>query len=121
MESKGRTPVLLHSSMITSIFALVSAFAWRIEIFAFCVFMMNFGFIGFFNASIVFITEISSENLRQITPNLLLLAWSIGHILIAGIMSTFNHWNIVMFFFIGVPLLLTSFFHSKLSDSPRFL
>ena len=50
--------------------------------FMICAGIMNFGIYGYLNCSIILMTELSSENLRNLAPNVLYLGWGIGHILV---------------------------------------
>jgi len=58
--------------------SIISVFSFNLYLFAVCIFAVNFGFRGFMNSCVIYISEISSDNMRNLAPNLLNFCWALG-------------------------------------------
>ena len=89
-------------------------------LFSLGVFAFNFGFRGFFNASLLSISEVSGKVLRTSSPMVMSIGWALGQIILAIICMFLINWRVI-FFITVVPLaflLYSIFYHVR--DSPRF-
>jgi len=95
----------------------VSGSAW---LFSFGVFFFNAGFRGFYNASLLSISEVTGEVTRAATPMVLSIGWAIGQIVLALIGLVLINWRII-FLLTAIPLtVLLYFVYYQVRDSPRF-
>lgn len=100
---------------------LLSLLSGSAVIFSFGVFFFNFGFRGFYNASLLSITEVSNGVGISYTPMLLSIGWALGQIIIGFICMLLFNWRII-FLITLLPLsYLLYFIYSNVLDSPRFL
>ena len=82
---------------------VVSLVSTNITIFSIGVFMVNFGFRGFYNAAILTLTEVSSETSRMTFPIFLHLGWALGQIIIALLGLGITSWRVI-FIVTAVPI-----------------
>jgi len=76
---------------------------------------------GYLNSAIILMTELSSENLRNLSPNILYFGWAIGHILVAFLYFYLPYWYYIIIFFVCLPILLINFFFRPKVESIRSL
>ncbi len=91
---------------------------WDFVVDAFFQIFMAF-FAGFIMISLIYIVEISSENLKIVGPVCILLGASLG-LFMQPIMEIF-HWKISVVFFTGCPLILLMVKTMFFQESPRHL
>lgn len=97
----------------------VSAVAGQAWIFSIGVFFFNAGFRGFYNASLLSISEVTNEVTRAATPMLFSIAWALGQIILAFVCILFS-WRTV-FLITAIPITILLYFsYKQVKDSPRF-
>lgn len=95
----------------------VSGSAW---IFSLGVFFFNAGFRGFYNASLLSISEVTGEVTRAATPMVFSIGWALGQILIAFICMILFNWRII-FLLTAIPLTVLFYYaYYQVKESPRF-
>lgn len=95
----------------------LSGSAW---IFSLGVFFFNAGFRGFYNASLLSISEVTGEVARAATPMIFSIGWALGQIIIALICLFLINWRII-FLITAIPLTVLLYFtYTQVKDSPRF-
>ena len=100
---------------------LVSILAGNITIFSIGVFFFNAGFRGFYNASLLSLTEVMSEISRASTPMVLSIGWAFGQIFVALLAIFLIYWRAI-FIITVIPLaILTYYAYIFTKESPRFL
>lgn len=72
-------------------------------LFAFGVFFFNAGFRGFYNASLLSLSEVAGELTRAATPMFFSIGWALGQITIALICVWVINWRII-FLLTVIPL-----------------
>ena len=121
IEWKGRRYGLLESLLMMTGGIYISFIAGSITIFSIGVFFFNAGFRGFFNASLLTLTEVMNETARAATPMGLSIGWALGQIIIAILGYWISNWRI-LFIITAIPLtalIYASYKHTL--ESPRFL
>jgi hypothetical protein len=89
-------------------------------LFSLGVFAFNFGFRGFYNASLLSISEVSSKVMRTASPMALSIGWALGQIILAIICIFLINWRVI-FLITAIPLaILFYFIFYHVRDSPRF-
>jgi MFS family permease len=107
--------------LIMIIGILVSIVGGSITIFSIGVFILNFGFRGYYNAAVLSLTEVTSETNRLSTPIFLHIGWAIGQIILALLGLFFTDWRVI-FVLTGLPLIILTFMaYRTVLESPRFL
>jgi OCT family organic cation transporter-like MFS transporter 4/5 len=99
----------------------VSIIAGNITIFSIGVFFFNAGYRGFYNASLLSLTEVMGERSRATTPMVLSIGWAFGQIFIAFLGAFVTYWRAI-FIITAIPLTVLIYYayiHTK--ESPRFL
>ena len=121
IERKGRKYALIESMIMMVSGLLLSLVSGSAVLFSFGVFFFNFGFRGFYNTSLLSITEVSNAVGRSYTPMLLSIGWALGQIIIGFICMLIFNWRII-FLITVLPLsYLLYFIYMNTFDSPRFL
>lgn len=77
-EKAGRIRVIKESTWIMAISALVATFSINIYMFAICLVFFGIGYRAYFNACIIYLTETTSNTIRQLAPNILSIGWALG-------------------------------------------
>lgn len=96
----------------------MSGSAW---LFSLGVFFFNAGFRGFYNASLLSITEVTNRVMRATTPMILSMGWAVGQIVIGLLSIVLVSWRLI-FLLTLLPLAgLLYYIQGHLEDSPRFL
>lgn len=121
IERKGRRYVVTESMAVMLVGIVVSLVGGTITVFSIGVFVLNFGFRGYYNAAVLSITEATSDNNRLSTPIFLHIGWAVGQISVALLGLFFKDWRAI-FVLTGVPLVvLTVMLYRTVLESPRFL
>jgi len=120
-QTKGRLVTLTQSTSLVGIVMMASVLSFNIYINIAAIFLAGFSVFGFMNASMVYYVEISSENLRILGPNLLLVGWSLGQILLSTVLKYITSWRVLSFAVMGAPMMISALFYRFMKDSPRFL
>lgn len=81
----------------------LSIIAGNITIFSIGVFFFNAGFRGFYNASLLSLTEVMSEISRASTPMVLSIGWAFGQIFVAILAIFITYWR-ALFIITVIPL-----------------
>lgn len=81
----------------------LSIVAGNITIFSIGVFFFNAGFRGFYNASLLSLTEVMSEISRASTPMVLSIGWAFGQISVAILAIFVTYWRAI-FIITVIPL-----------------
>lgn len=92
-----------------------SILAGNITIFSIGMFFFNAGFRGFYNASLLSLTEVMSERSRAATPMVLSIGWAMGQICVALLGSLITYWRI-LFIITVIPLTILIYYayiHTK--------
>jgi MFS family permease len=90
----------------------VSLLAGNVTLFSLGVFLFNAGFRGFYNASLLSLSEVMNETSRASTPMVLAIGWASGQILIALIGMWVSSWRLI-FFYTFVPLCILAYYVYK--------
>lgn len=77
-ESKGRLHVIVKSINFSALLLIVCSFSWSGISFGICAFLVHFGFRGHMTSTLVYISEVSSENIRHLSPMIFHCFWAIG-------------------------------------------
>lgn len=120
IERRGRRYAVLESLMVMIGGLTLSLVSGSAVLFSLGVFAFNFGFRGFYNASLLSISEVSSKVMRTASPMALSIGWALGQIILAIICIFLINWRVI-FLIIAVPLAIIFylvFYHVR--DSPRF-
>lgn len=121
IERKGRRYVVSESMAIMLVGIVVSLVGGNVTVFSIGVFLINFGFRGYYNAAVLTLTEVTSDNNRLSTPIILHIGWAAGQISVALLGLFFNDWRVI-FVLTGIPLIiLTVMAYRNVLESPRFL
>lgn len=120
-QRKGRLFTLIQTTSLVGVVMMASILSIHIYINVAALFMAGFALFGYMNSSIVYYVETSSENLRVIGPNLFLVAWAMGQILLSTVLKHVNDWRPLSFYIMGLPLVISAFFFRFMKESPRFL
>ena len=99
----------------------LSSLAGNVTLFSLGVFLFNFGFRGFYNASLLSLSEVMNETSRASTPMVLSIGWATGQIIIAIICIWVSNWRII-FLLTALPMTVLFYYVYKYTiESPRFL
>lgn len=121
IERKGRRWGTIESTLMMVVGLFVSLLAGNITLFSLGVFLFNAGFRGFYNASLLSLSEVMNETARASTPMVLAIGWALGQIIIAFLCIWITSWR-VMFFYTVIPLSILAYYvHKYTLESPRFL
>lgn len=77
-EKSGRMRVIKETAWVMVGSMIAATFSFNIIMFSVCLMFFGGAFRAFFNACIIYITETSSDTMRQLAPNLLSMGWAIG-------------------------------------------
>lgn len=120
-ERKGRKYVVHESILLMLIGFVVSLVSGNITLFSIGVFLVNFGFRGFYNAAVLTLTEVSSETSRMTFPIFLHLGWALGQIIIALLGLGITSWRVI-FIITAIPIAVLFVYGIKIvKESPRSL
>jgi hypothetical protein len=97
--------------------SLIAGSAW---LFSLGVFFFNAGFRGFYNASLLSVSEVTNEVTRTATPMVFSIGWALGQILIGFICILVINWQIIFFITVLPLAILFYFIYYHVQDSPRF-
>ena len=120
IERRGRRYAVLESLTVMIGGLTLSLVSGSAVLFSLGVFAFNFGFRGFYNASLLSISEVSSKVMRTASPMALSIGWALGQIILAIICIFLINWRVI-FLMTAIPLAIIFyliFCHVK--DSPRF-
>jgi len=120
-QAKGRLYTLIQTTTLVGFVMMASILSFNIYINIAAIFLAGFGLFGFMNASIVYYVEISSENLRVLGPNLFLVAWALGEVLLSTVLQLVSNWRPLAFIFMGAPMAIAALFYRFMKESPRYL
>jgi MFS family permease len=121
IERRGRRYAVLESMIMMAGGIYVSIAAGNITIFAIGVFFFNAGFRGFYNASLLSLTEVMNEVSRASTPMVLSIGWAFGQIFVALLALLITYWRAI-FVLTAVPLTILIYYAFRLvKESPRFM
>jgi hypothetical protein len=87
----------------------ISIMSGSITIFAIGVFFFNAGFRGFYNASLLSLTEVMSEISRAATPMVLSIGWAFGQIFVAFLALLITYWRFI-FLMTSIPLTILTYY-----------
>jgi len=120
IERRGRRYAVLESLMVMVGGLTLSVVSGSAVLFSLGVFLFNFGFRGFYNASLLSISEVASKVMRTAAPMALSIGWALGQIVLACICIFLINWRVI-FLLTLVPLsILFYFIFYHVRDSPRF-
>lgn len=106
--------------MVMVIGLTLSVVSGSAVLFSLGVFAFNFGFRGFYNASLLSISEVSSKLMRTASPMALSIGWALGQIVLAVICLFLINWRVI-FLITVIPLaILLYLMFNHIQDSPRF-
>ena len=74
-----------------------------------CAGIMSFGIYGYLNSAIILMTELGSENLRNLAPNVLYLGWAVGHMLVVPFYYLFPEFYVITMVLCCIPILGINF------------
>lgn len=120
-ERKGRFHSIMFAIVSVVFFGAISIFSWNIVMFAICSLLIDFSLRGFMNNSLVYMTELSSENIRTLTPSLLNMCFAIGQMIFPILVYYFSGWRTIMSLVFTLPIIITFLFYRTMNESPRFL
>ena len=121
IERKGRRWGTIESTLVMLIGVYLAILAGNVTFFSLGVFLFNFGFRGFYNASLLSLSEVMNETSRASTPMVLAIGWAIGQIIIALICLFVNSWRVI-FLLTAIPMTVLFYYVCKFTkESPRFL
>lgn len=121
MERKGRRWGTIESTGMMVVGLYISLLAGNLTLFSLGVFLFNAGFRGFYNASLLSLSEVMNETSRASTPMVLAIGWAIGQIIIAFLCIWVSSWRTI-FFLTAIPIsILTYHVYKYTLESPRFL
>lgn len=87
----------------------LSILSGNITVFSIGVFFFNAGFRGFYNASLLSLTEVMSEVSRVSTPMVLSIGWAFGQIFIAILAIFIVYWRTI-FIITFIPLAILTYY-----------
>lgn len=96
--------------MVVGLF--ISLLAGNVTLFSLGVFLFNAGFRGFYNASLLTLSEVMNETSRASTPMVLAIGWASGQIIIAIICIWVSNWRLI-FFYTVIPLSILLYYVIK--------
>ncbi|KAL4508170.1 hypothetical protein ABPG72_021543 [Tetrahymena utriculariae] len=120
-EKAGRQRVIKECMWIMAISSLIATFSINIYMFSLCLLFFGIGFRAFFNACIIYLTETTSNTIRQLAPNILSIGWALGQIIIAFLAMINTSWYYFTFIYTAIPLLVLITFSRTIVESPRYL
>lgn len=112
IERKGRRRGTIESTMMMVGGLIVSLLAGNVTLFSLGVFLFNAGFRGFYNASLLTLSEVMNETSRASTPMVLAIGWASGQIIIALLAIWVSSWRLI-FFYTLVPLAVLTYYVYK--------
>ena len=121
LERKGRVKVIMEGSIIMILSCIVGYFSINIYMFLFCAFWFGFGSRAYFNASIIYLSEITSENLRILAPCILYMGKGFGQIFISGLAYIHSGWYNILLIYTAIPLIFLTYAIRNLKESPNYL
>ena len=77
-ETVGRLRVIKETGWLMAISVLASTFSFNIYMFCGCMIVFGAAYRAYFNACIIYLTETTSDNIRQLAPNILSIGWAVG-------------------------------------------
>ena len=120
-ERKGRLYTMIYTITLAAIVAMLSVFSLNIYCFAAASFLLHFALIGFMCSSVVYFSEISDDNYRNVGPCLFYAFWGMGQMLFSILISNISsNWSSIMFYYIGAPLFISAFYFRFMKESPRY-
>lgn len=121
IEKKGRKKAMFHSVSVYIFFSVISIFSPKIIFFIICYFIMSSAVIGYLISVLVYISEITDENLRVIGPMFIMFGFGLSRCLYAFVCFFVEDWKIVFGLLSPVPLLVTAVLSKNIVESPRYL
>lgn len=112
IERKGRKYAVVESMLMMTAGIYLSILAGNVTIFSIGVFFFNAGFRGFYNASLLSLTEVMNEVSRASTPMVLSIGWAFGQIFIALFALMTASWRMI-FVVTAIPLTILTYFSYK--------
>lgn len=95
-EMRGRVYTIKRCVLIFIIFSFITFISWHYIIFAISLFLIGASLRGYFNTSIIYFYEISSENLRILGPVVFRMGWPLSIIFITLLSLLFPSWRIIV-------------------------
>lgn len=120
-EKNGRHVAINQSLWVTSIAMIISVVSINVYLNILALLIASFGMFAYLNNSIIYFIEISSDNLRIMGPNLFLIFWALGEIVLAILHVWIQSWRLITLLIMGIPLVITLLLSKFLTDSPRYL
>lgn len=117
----GRLQILKKSLFCTALFSLLLVFSFNVVMFTVLYFLLNVCAASFILTSFIYISEITSQNLRPISIFLLLMSFGTGPIALSFLNNFFTYWRIIALLATCLPILLLFIYMRIMVDSPRFL
>lgn len=109
IERRGRRYAVIESMLMMTGGIYISIIAGNITIFSIGVFFFNAGFRGFYNASLLSLTEVMSEISRASTPMVLSIGWAFGQIFVAILAIFITYWR-ALFIITVIPLTILLYY-----------
>lgn len=118
---KGRLWTMTQTTSLIGFLFMGSVLSFWIYINLGIIFMANFALFALLSTTIVYFSEITSDNMRVTAPGVFLMSWAGGSIIMSSIISHNPNWKILSFVCMGLPMFCLAFFYRFMKDSPRFL
>jgi len=120
-DYKGRKITILILYCIGSLPLIVAAFAQNWTMFMVFLIMAGIGVNPFSALCFVLLSESAGEKLRQLSSIALLVTWGIGELLFVPIAYYYPDWQILLLYWIAIPLTVQIVTYVWVYESPKFL
>jgi len=118
---KGRLFTLNQATSLIGISLIASVLSFWIYINIAAIFLANFALFALMNTTIIYFSEVASDNLRIAGPNIFLIGWALGSVVLSIFMKFFDGWRQLTLFAMGIPMFISAFYYRFIKDSPRYL
>ena len=120
-DLKGRKIAILILYILGAIPLLVASFAGSWILFMILLIISGAGVNPYSGLCFVLLSESSGERFRQSASVALLMTWGIGQLLFIPIAYYFRDWNVLLLYWIAIPLTIQIVSYIWIYESPKFL
>ena len=120
-DLKGRKVAILILYILGAIPLLVASFAGSWVLFMILLILSGAGVNPYSGLCFILLSESSGERFRQSASVALLMTWGIGQLLFIPIAYHFRDWNVLLLYWIAIPLTVQIISYLWIYESPKFL
>lgn len=120
-DLKGRKPIMILTYAIGAVALLIAAFAEDIYWFMVSITVAGVGINPYSSLSFILIYESSGERFGQLSNVALLATFGLGQLIFIFISTRFRSYQVLMLYFIAIPIIIQIVGFRWIFESPQFL